>query len=651
VQQGALDKLLELGPSGVPEMAEAMKRSYMIRQEDEMRGAVDGQGNFLNVIPLLYSDPMRFPLSDKEDAMIAAEVEALFKPGTKEYTNEYNKRKAKAEYKKGLSTKSRDLTKSLMLMTGSVNEYLSLQSIEGTVKAMQLLVHENMVSSKVITKEGRVALERFTSTVFEKAGLDPDLVKAFDTFVNQHVYKQRYENDFIVAGKYSGNKILTDLMSYFSLRSLGLNFVLIAANFVQARTGFWIKAREDRHFGKHDLKEAISSFRPGKDNTSAKLIDYFKVASRDLVREEIEKSGATFASKYLTQRTAYYGHILGDENVDNITLIAMAKRYVLDSDGKIKNPKIHTILDSSAKSVYQLMSESEKGMIPGLSLEEWGNFRAKVQKMSFNIKGSTTEEHKGLASANIIMTMLMQFRNWMPGLYENRFGKIMYDETMETFEQGYLSVGWGEIIGNGMLPSVKETSALIAELVSFGAFKKSINMKAAKRAMDKFITNNPEYKGKITLTEYVALRRSKLNSALAELRVYLSFMVLVQILGGLDWDDEESGLFSKSAYDIARRGLLEVSFWWSPDSVNQIVKSPLPLWGVTRELQNLLENAIVETSYLVEGERDPRDKTPMFYYTLKNIPVLNQTLRIFGYFNEYQPKKSLWDKVMDDDEE
>lgn len=653
VQQDVVDRLMEVGPGGIFDIGLTLDRAFALRQEDETFGVRDPQGNFIRTIPLLYSDPIRKPLRDSEKADIEAEVALIITDkNSQEYKSEVERRIAKKEFEIGRTIKSKDLTKSLMLMTAAVNQHQDLTSIEGTVKSLQLLVHEDSVTSKNLTITGKAALNKFTADASKRIGMSGDLSSTFDKFVDMFLYGKQFDSDFAL-GKYSGNKVIRSMMSWFSLRSLGLNFILIATNYIQARGAFHMKAAEDLHFGKSDLKLAMDSFNPlTKDSKWNLLSELIMPATRDLVRERIDLSGATWGSKYLTQRTAYIGHIKGDNNVDNMIAVAMSKRYVLDSDGKIKNPKTHTLINKDAKSIYDLVQSSDgKAVVEGLSLEELANYRAKVQKIAFGIKGTLNEEQKGLYSTTLVGSLLMHFRSWIPGLFQERFSSMRFDETLETVEVGRFRVAVGEIIGQGLLPSIAEVVKISGEIASFGLYRKQMNMDAVNRGMQRFIEENPEYRGKITPEQYIQLRRAKLNAFVAETRLYLGFIILLQMLGGLEWDDEdEAGMFAWNTHNIARRALLEVSFWYSPSSAGEIIRSPLPMAGALTEIGKLLSNAVVETSYVVKGERNAQDKTPPFYYTLKNTPILNQVLKINGYFNEYNPKKSLWDKVMEDEE-
>lgn len=647
VQQNVLDRLTEFG--SISGMQKAFERAYALREQDAVMGVRDAvTGEYKQEIPLLFSDPIRKPLSDSAEAKIHAEVADIFDKGTPEYNAEVKRRIDRQEKQEGLAIKSRDLTKSLMLFVNAAHDYTNLSSIEGHVKAMKYLVENQSVASTQLNSNERKVLNKFTKDLVKtQKGLTPEVVKAFDDWVDVLVYKRRFEKDTNVLGDKSMNKIGMSLMNYLSLKALGLDFLITTANFIQARSGLYIKSKENIHFGNVEIKDTVASFTPRskRDSQYNMLIDFFQTSTRDLVKEEIDKSGATVGSRVLTERTAFIGYAIGEDNVDNLLTVAMSKRYVIDSDGKIKNPKTQTIIDPNVKTVYDSIEMvNNQPMIKGLSLEAAADFRAKIQKVSYQVKGMTTEETKGLYQRNLALSAAMQFKSWIPGLYQQRLSELRYDETLETFDIGTFRVGFGEMFGKGLMPSLKNALKLMVEVS--GLKRATVDSEIAKAQLEQFLMENPNYYGKVTLEELIAIKEAKLRSLIQELRVYLAIALLVQLIGGLDWDDEETGnILTWSGDQVIRRALLEISFWYSPNSATQIVRSPLPLSGIFVDLFKLMDNTVVEGSRFITGYENPYDKTPLGYYTLKATPVANQVGELTGFLNRYNRPKTLLEQI------
>ena len=666
VKNSVLDQVFEHGMTGAKDFWSALQRQHQIHQQDELQGVRDTNGNPLSEIPVLYTDPVRAPIGkDAEERIREAvenDTEILYERGTEEFEKEVQRRVREAEKEKGLSLKSKDIHQSFKAMIYSVNNYRHMSSIEADAQMLQALIKHDRIESFEITEQDKPMIRDLMGDVVKKIGLDPSLEEAFQDFMDMLIYGKQLKTDKIFewdGQEYSRNKLVRSAMNFLSVRALGLNTTIQMADFIQGRTSLRMKAREGIYFDTSGYKNVVSDF-ASRDDQFKRVVEFWEPDTRDLRAEEIELSGANVLSRRATQRTLFIGYAWSDENINNTILAAMARNYRVDSDGKIKNPKTTELIDSDAPTVYESVKENEDGklVIENLTLEEFAKFRDKVHKQANKIRGSTNERQKSLMNMTLLGQSLMQFKSWIPGLAEDRFGKLKYDQTMEEFEQGRFSVAFGEIIGNGFLPTIKEITKLSTEVISMGLYKKNINQDAVDRYYEKFLEENPQYRTeegqtpKFTKEQFIRLRRAKLNGFVSEARVYLGFFLLVHLLGGLEWDDEKEGnIFTWEAHNLVRRALLEASFWWSPKTVDDIIKSPIAMLGMLQEIEDIYSNAIVETSYAIKGERDPRDETPFGYYILKNTPGVNQVLDISGFLQEYNPPRSAWEKAFDIGEE
>ena len=84
---------------------------------------------------------------------------------------------------------------------------------------------------------------------------------------------------------------------------------------------------------------------------------------------------------------------------------------------------------------------------------------------------------------------------------------------------------------------------------------------------------------------------------------------------------------------VGRFNRLKISFFFDTQSVTDIVKSPIMVWNILTDFGKVLDNGIIESLKAVGGiPYNARDKTHFFYYTFKNIPVINQILSFNGFF-------------------
>jgi hypothetical protein len=648
VHQDMTDLLARKGLLGVPEILETTKQKFKIREQDEVVGTVVN-GKRVKTIPLLYVEKLRTSLSKQE--IEALEAEIVFNKDSQQYKNELARKKRAKEYEKGLTNKSVDLTKSLMLFVASANEHRFLSKIEPTVEGLKIIINSNEMLLNNKDATARPYFDKFMGKVHKYAGIDGDLSKAFNQFVDRLVYKQQFENDFWVADKFSSNKILKSLMNFFSTSAIGANIILVMSNYLTARNNLWMMGHENVHFDKKDWDLSMKWF--GKqDERFEKVYDYVQPTTRDYLREEAEAQGINFRSKLFRSQNLFIGHILGDDRIDAALAVAMSLKYRVDSDGKIKNPDLpgQTLINPNAKTVADSIIRDADGMtyIPEVNFKEFSLYRDKVRKMGQRIKGMTNEKQKGLIYSSMTGVMFMHLRSWMSGMATTRFGRLEFDETLGSLEQGRFAVAYGEIIHKGFLPTLNQFLKFSGQIIGMS---KDVNMEVVQAKYKKFMMQTEgQYRDILTLEDFVGMQKAKMQSLAAELRVYLAFFALLQLLGGLKWDDEEEGnILSWNAQQVVRRSLLELSFWLSPSSAGDIIKSPIPLYGLLTRLGKIFENGIVQTSYLIRDERDPRNDKYYGYYTLRTVPGINQILNFLRVFEPYSPERSTFEKVFFDE--
>ena len=651
VHQDLTDLIARKGILAISEIKETMKQKYKIREHDEVVGTLIN-GKKVKSIPLLYVEKLRTSLSKAEE--VALESEIVFPKNSTEYKNELARRKKQAEYEKGLTNQSIDLTKSLMLFVASANEHMHLTQIEPMVQGLQIVIRSEKMLSQATNANNKVIYNKTVGKILKYIGAESDIIDAFSKFVDRLVYKQQFDSELWTSEKYSSNKIVQGSMQFFSTMAIGANVVLVASNYLTARNNLWMLSKENRYFNKQDWDKSMKWFAK-QDKRFEDIYDFIQPTTRDYLREAATDSSMNFRSRFFRTQNLFIGHLKGDDRIDAALAVAMSLKYRVDSDGRIKNPDLpgQQLLNPDAPTVSESIKRDADGMtyIEGLTIEEFGKYRDTVRKLGQRIKGMTNEKQKGLIYSTMIGTMFMHLRSWLPGMATTRFGRLEFDTTLGGLEQGRFAVAFGEIIHGGVLPTLTELTKFLGEAVSMGYYTRNPNMKVIEAKYQQFINQNidlygPNSETPLTLDDFVALHKAKMNSFVAEIRIYMAFFLLLSLVGGLKWDDDDEGnLFTWNAQQVLRRSLLELSFWLSPTAAGDIIKSPIPLYGLVVRLNKIFSNAIVQTSYLVRGERDPRDNKYFGYYTLRTIPAVNQILNIMRVFEPYRPPRSTFEKV------
>ena len=665
VQRDATSLIAERGIGGFKDIWQMFKNKFVIRQQDEILGSRDIEGGEIKTIPLLYVENIRNPLNDTEKAKIEEEVAISVTRGTKEFEKEVARRIAKTEEEVGLTLKSSDIHRSLKLFVAQANQHIQLTGIEAQVKALKTIINSDVMRGFKQSPTDQKAFNTLMGKVGGMSGLPADIIESFEMFIDRLIYSKKYKNDMVVAGKYSANKMTQYAMTYFSNVVIGANIVLVGANYATAVNNMAMFGVEGVYFDKKAWRKSFKMFGM-RDPKFKNAVEFIQNTTRDYLREDANRSGVNFVSKLFRSENLFWGHLKTDEAVDRAISVSMAEQWVLDSDGVIKNPNAigarNKIINPNSPKLIDLIKRDENGntYVEGLTLQEFGAFRSKVRKVSQRIKGMMTEKQRGMVYSSMLTAMFAHLRSWMFGMATTRFGRVEYDSVLDNLEGGRYNIAVGHVIHDGALPAIKNFLQLLTEAATMGLYK--VNPYSTLDATtlssqdnqlttkyNEFIRLNPDMRH-ITKEDFAELIRNKITSAAMEIRLWMSFLLLLSALGGLDWDNEEEGnIMTWNTQQWLRRSLLELSFWLSPTSAMSIIQSPLPLYGLFKRSATILEKSILEVNYVIQGERDPKAKTGAVYHILKTTPLVNQVLSLAGYFEHYNRPKTMIEKIRFED--
>jgi len=659
IHKDVIDKMGESGLRGVAGIKDSFLRSIEMRENDTDRGTIDPvTGEPIPSIPLFYSDKLRNRLSKKEKKQIRREVENEneYKVDTDAFEEEVARRITSQEYTQGSKSKSRDLSRSLVMFADAAVSNRLLSENEASALALRDIMKSQLQETEITDGANRKVYNKYTQNIAKKIGVPLGEIEAMDQFIKMYFYGQSTQGKDIAFGKdgkYSGTKFYQNLIKYTSAKALGLKPILAMGNLLGITSNYWMMGAEGRFFNQKDMLEGIKMLTNRRDEY-ALAIAFFEPFIRDMVFKKANDLSAKSVVRKFTMDNLFIMHRKGDELIDAQVLMAMMNHYGIH-EGKItKIEKIPSSGDS--RSLMERMSTEEvegtfdgkkeiqsKIVIDGMTnLEDqaaaerlYTDFRGRVQSVANNIKGSVPQEDRSLINATLLGQALMHFRNWMPGLVETRFKGLTYDDVHDDHDVGRFRVLVGEFTGRTVQPKLKAFMTLLGE-VSLGYIpgvnfigEKTLNMEATQRFYDRYITENKD--STLTIEEFQELRLAKLKGMAAELRIYLSFLFLV--FGGKamlpeEKDEDELGFLHKIANDLAtnafritQRGLLEISFFFNPESVMTILKSPAPSMRVFTDLYNFLQNTWDETFDVILGEDSKYDKTDRGYYFSKLIPV------------------------------
>lgn len=681
IRQETVDKFRQTGLKAAGNIFHTLKHSLEAREFDISERQRDpSTGKILPSIPLLYMDPIRDGITTKELANLKKEVEADgLTPGHPAYETELEKRVKKLEYQKGAQFKSFDLTTSMLLFAETVYTNKHFTETADEVNALQNIMRSNKISTQKTNIFGEPL----------KVNGQPDLTRGapisdiglFDKFVNTYWYGLELEtNDWAIRGNkvfdengnlisegkiYSGIKFYNLISKWTTLKSLPFNLPAAIGNAIGLYSNFHTIAAEGILFNEKQATKAETLFF-SNNKLAHKLIDYFEPSTRDLAREKALNLSGSKLKKWTTMDKLMFIWKNPDDAADGIILLSSLQNYGIDKDGKIKI--LSKLPVENQKSLLDLAKiEKNKIVLPGITDNQTNflKFKRIVARGSESIKGMTSENNKNQVNKMLLTKIIMKFRNWIPGLAKARFGKVKYDDVIEQFNGGRYNFFLGEMLKWGGLGQLMLNFSNLASQVmlstpivnrlkgDYNVYNKNLNTKATEYYYKEFIKNYPKYEGKISLEEYKKLRIQKLAGLAKEIN-YMILMYLAMLGMGAAIPDDKKEKFKKAVtkllYNSSRRGLLELSFWSNPASVDQLMANPVADWGTIKALGQWVTNTFDVASDTIAELLDigdpeyhapafsfkkaSKDKTPFMYRTWGLVPLGGNIVDVLDIYDE-----------------
>lgn len=597
VSRDIIDTIAQKG--NVLEVLKNSKTSFVNSLKVRQNDMISVEGEEGNDIPLLYKDT--FSYYDKESG----------------------------EWVNGLEKKNLDLTSNLVLFAESVFNKHNMSKIKGTIEGMRLLINNQKVIKT--NAQGKPLLTEDKKLQYVDSSVNS---KVFSSMIDALVYGRRIQNkDSLVQigdSTFSTNKFLSSIMSYMSTKSLAFNYISGIGNLGGAYFNSYIKGKGGKYYtSEHMKKTHMMQIKRRKDDLYNHLTEYFNVANTHWTKDQAAKLSLSKLTKNLTYEKWYLLQEKGDVFVANTILVSMLQNYGLDENGKTKRL---ALLPEGTKSLIELVDTSNDKMeIKGLSPKEFDAFRAKVLYVSKQVKGTSSAEDISMIQTTVWGKSIMHFKSWIAPMVKERLGDLKYTPEVQEWEIGrYKAIG-AEIFSQKFIPTILKIGL---DIISFGKIKYKHDINLLNEQFKKWEKENPDMAGKLTKEEFIDLRERAIREAIHEAKI-MSAMLLLMFAASRDYDDDgeewyKDNAMTKQAYKILNRTYLELSFFVNPLSFRDIVKTPIPLMQVFTDAFSFGKNTIDETSDILFGENDPRDKTGKFHYGNKMIPGM----RMFQFMED-----------------
>lgn len=556
------------------------------------------------------------------------------------------------------SKKSRDLFKVFATWGAHTYNFEAMQSIEDD--AMMLVETEKNKKSLVTDTFGNIVIENGRVKAANKNDRNSVLL---EEFANYYIYDKinGKVTDKVIKfrGKeYSAMKMINSAVSYFGIKTLALNVISGTSNFVGGTGNALFMAQKGIFFTKKTWAQAVG-LAVGDKKAQAALV-YLNILAEGNQRNMIDglslsgtnrllKTDNLFAIQRWTDKAVQYpiaislmmNHMVENDQIVDIQQFVKNKYdynntfYNLSkSEQKETRDKIDAeVLDlQQNRSLLKIGQLDDKGQftVPGIDKESdtMSDFRSKIKGVSKKVLGASSRDDINGIRTTMLGTAMMQFRNWMPEMIEDRFGGLQYDDELDTWTYGKLNQFFGEIIGGRGLS--------LAKAIATGFGSSAIQM--AKDSYERMKRDAFEQGEDFSITEgeFIDMYVGNLKSTVSELMTLLAFGALIFSVAASagDDDDKQTKGLKKYLARAFRKYYSEFAFYYSPTEFTRLVNSPFPVVGLAEDFYRFTGAVSKEMFGQVTGdEKMIKQAKPlkMFY---KMVPVAKEGMLMFAVFDD-----------------
>lgn len=570
--------------------------------------------------------------------------------------------------------KSLDLGKNLLLMGMAAYNYRHKTESLDEALVLESMLKNNSFGEAMRAETGSLIKDLAGEYEIRRKGTPSKNLESFQKFLRYYWYGQRKQQKDVQKkiGKttISTDRVIGTVRNYVALKYLGLAVLPGIATYIGGRVNLVYQAVKGRHLTRKGYRTA-SAKGIARDDVYRAFAENFEVYQANLMMRHANKLSANSATRLLTQDNFFAPYRLADEGIDRNILYSMALHHGIDENGKIQKL---SKLEKGAKSLIELASITKNKnwkagstqnkfnlTIEGLSKDEHRRFRKMVRRVGHLVKGSMSDEDISLINTSTYGQALMQFKNWMPGTMQARFGKMKFDTILDSFEEGsWRSFSKDQVILEGELQSftmllAQNVIRLGLDVATFGLAGYKVNetkarvqfeeyaTEMAKLGDEKFINSlKNEALREELFEDFMDMKKGNIKAFAAELRTVILFLMSISFLGG-DFDDDDKADYRKAwlgrkLYYLLNRTYLEVGYYADMGEMQKVLTTPVPLFRLGVDIYSLVRNTNDELRDWAVGENAPNDPTPFLYYGSDFLPGFNQAGSLFEVFEQDKNK-------------
>ena len=466
--------------------------------------------------------------------------------------------------------------------------------------------------------------------------------------------------------KVSLNKSIDTLNRMFQTTTMGLNLTSATSNLFGGTAQSIINS--GKYFTPSDYlaTEAwINSKMLGLGNTEYQkktigALEYFLPLTENYNREFAKKLSLNKLSQENIQDALFWMMRQTDKHVQTVNFFSFLKNSIVQNGEVVnvreflkKSPEYINFYEGTMEQrkareakfeedVKRLIEEKgvlkvgeivdNEFVIPGVDRrsESVIVLRRKVQQLTKDALGNTTEESRRLIDMNIYGNSFMMFKRWIPRLVDVRVGGLKYNSASDAYEWGRMRTAYS-IIAKDLLGSI-------------GNLRNSLvgNEKGVEFMREMWEKKKADYEretGKVldmTESEFMDLVRRNVKSQIRDLMFFLVMIGLFLALKANAPDDDEDPAV-KNQYKFMLRAVDklkdEIAYFYNPANLLQLVSRGLfPSAGLLKNFGKVVENFMLEIFGLVLQNDEWVESATPIKYLMKQFPVSNQLVQYLPLF-------------------
>lgn len=550
---------------------------------------------------------------------------------------------------------SRDLGRNLAIWAAHINDYKMKSDLEIIGNAMVNVEKEKNVIAK--DRYGNAAKENGAVVEERNTGANSEIL---GKFVDYMVYgKAGYSDSDIEIKGYSGMKAGRKLMAWMSHRTLGLNATSAVTNLFGGSLNAFVQLTRTGLATKTEWFQSMAEITGGNDKAKG-LLTLIDPLMENKAQHRINALSMTTVNKYINTDKLYIMMQGSDRAVQLPVALSVMKNYMIH-EGKLRkvrdvakeqssynieglnmsqikelDKKLASKIDELKKKSIFSTTEIKDGKVTN---EEWTDdlvteMREIIRRVNKSILGNMSTEDINLVRLTAIGSFGMQFRNWMPQLVSERFKGADMDYDLGVLSEGKVRTTFNHFASRRILALTKEAIFGLSD-VSLGRMQERY-----QKLKQTFIDKGGEEDKFVSFSDFKDSYFGNIRSTMQEIGMLLSLVTLVTAVGSQPPEDNENKGPHKLMLKVLGRIGDELSFFYNPASLTDLIQKPIPALGIITDIENLITKSFLEGYYSAKGDETAVKKNKPKRYFWRLFPIAKEAELWLATFNDDYRKEN-----------